>query len=158
MNGSLQVKSTTVAAGAIPEKCGCKGLGISPQISWTDPPPGTQSLALIMDDKDAIVGHFHRHYFVHWLAFDMPSDKRQLTEGLPRQPLSDGTQQGKNDVGEFGYSGPCPNAGSTHHYAITVYALDTKLGLPVETKGRQLLTAIDGHILARGQIVGTYGN
>jgi Raf kinase inhibitor-like YbhB/YbcL family protein len=111
-----------------------------------------------MDDKDAIVGHFHRHYFVHWLAFDMPSDKRQLTEGLPRQPLSDGTQQGKNDVGEFGYSGPCPNAGSTHHYAITVYALDTKLGLPVETKGRQLLTAIDGHILARGQIVGTYGN
>ena len=158
VNGSLQVNSTTVATGAIPEKCGCKGLGISPQISWTDPPPGTQSLALIMDDKDAIVGHFHRHYFVHWLAFDMPSDKRQLTEGLPRQPLSDGTQQGKNDVGEFGYSGPCPNAGSTHHYAITVYALDTKLGLPVETKGRQLLTAIDGHILARGQIVGTYGN
>ncbi|MGA2860979.1 MAG: YbhB/YbcL family Raf kinase inhibitor-like protein [Steroidobacteraceae bacterium] len=158
MNGSLQVNSITVAAGAIPEKCGCKGLGISPQISWTGPPPGTQSLALIMDDKDAIVGHFHRHYFVHWLAFDMPSDKRQLTEGLPRQPLSDGTQQGKNDVGEFGYSGPCPNAGSTHHYAITVYALDTKLGLPVETKGRQLLTAIDGHILARGQIVGTYGN
>jgi Raf kinase inhibitor-like YbhB/YbcL family protein len=158
VNGSLQVNSITVAAGAIPEKCGCKGLGISPQISWTGPPPGTQSLALIMDDKDAIVGHFHRHYFVHWLAFDMPSDKRQLTEGLPRQPLSDGTQQGKNDVGEFGYSGPCPNAGSTHHYAITVYALDTKLGLPVETKGRQLLTAIDGHILARGQIVGTYGN
>ncbi len=158
VNGSLQVNSTTVAAGAIPEKCGCKGLGISPQISWTDPPPRTQSLALIMDDKDAIVGHFHRHYFVHWLAFDMPSDKRQLTEGLPRQPLSDGTQQGKNDVGEFGYSGPCPNAGSTHHYAITVYALDTKLGLPVETKGRQLLTAIDGHILAWGQIVGTYGN
>lgn len=157
VNGSLQVNSTTVAAGAIPDKCACKGPGISPQISWTDPPPGTQSFALIMDDKDAPVGHLHRHYFVHWLAFDMPADKRELTEGLPSQPLPDGTQQGKNDVGAFGYSGPCPDAGSTHHYAITVYALDTKLGLPVDTKGRQLLKAIDGRILARGQIVGTYG-
>jgi Raf kinase inhibitor-like YbhB/YbcL family protein len=157
VTGSLRVNSITVAAGAIPDKCGCKGTGISPQVSWTDPPPGTQSFALIMDDKDGIVGHFQRHYFVHWLAFNIPADKRELVEGLPRQPLPDGTQQGRNDVGEFGYSGPCPKVGSTHHYAITVYALDTKAELPIDTKGRKLLTAIDGHILARGQIVGTYG-
>ena len=158
VNGSLQVNSATVPGGAIPDKsAGCKGPGISPQISWTDPPPGTQSFALIMDDKDAAVGHLHRHYFVHWLAFDMPADKRELTEDLPRQRLPDGTEQGKNDVGQIGYSGPCPDAGSTHHYAITVYALDAKLGLPADTKGRQLLTAIDGHILARGQVVGAYG-
>jgi hypothetical protein len=157
VNGSLQVASATVTAGVIPEKsAGCKGTGISPQVSWTDPPPGTQSLALMMDDKDSIHGHLHRRYFVHWLAFDMPAANRELAEGLPRQPLPDGTQQGKNDTGEFGYSGPCPAPGSTHHYTIAVYALDTKLGLPVETTGRQLLTAIDGHILARGQIVGTY--
>jgi Raf kinase inhibitor-like YbhB/YbcL family protein len=157
VTGALQVASATVATGVIPEKsAGCKGTGISPQISWTDPPPGTQSLALIMDDKDSIHGHLHRRYFVHWLAFDMPAAKRELAEGLPRQPLPDGTQQGKNDTGEFGYSGPCPAAGSAHHYTIAVYALDTRLGLPVETTGRQLLTAIDGHILARGQIVGAY--
>jgi Raf kinase inhibitor-like YbhB/YbcL family protein len=158
VTGSLQVSSTTVAAGAIPDKCGCKGPGVSPQISWTDPPPGTKSFALIMDDKDAPVGYLHRHYFVHWLAFDMPADRRELTEALPRQSLPDGTQQGKNDVGEFGYSGPCPDLGSTHHYATTVYALDTTLGLPVTTKGRQLLAAIDGHVLARGQIVGAYAH
>jgi Raf kinase inhibitor-like YbhB/YbcL family protein len=158
VHGSLQVNSATVPAGAIPDKAaGCKGPGISPQISWNDPPPGTQSFALIMDDKDAPVGHLHRHYFVHWLAFDIPADRRELDEDLARQRLPDGTEQGKNDVGQIGYSGPCPDAGSTHHYAITVYALDTKLGLPANTKGRQLLTAIDGHILARGRILGAYG-
>lgn len=158
VTGSLQLNSTTVPAGVIPDKsAGCNGPGISPQISWSDPPPGTQSFALIMDDKDAPFGHLHRRYFVHWLAFDMPADKRELAEGVPIRRLPDGTEQGKNDVGQNGYSGPCPDAGSTHHYAITVYALDTRLGLPVDTKGPQLLTAIDGHILARGQLVGAYG-
>jgi Raf kinase inhibitor-like YbhB/YbcL family protein len=157
VNASLQVTSATVAAGVIPEKsAGCNGPGVSPQISWTDPPPGTQSFALIMDDKDSTNGHLHRHYSVHWLAFDMPAARRELPEGLAGQPLPDGTQQGTNDSRLPGYSGPCPQAGSTHHYTITVYALDTKLGLALETTGRQLLTAIDGHILARGQIVGAY--
>jgi Raf kinase inhibitor-like YbhB/YbcL family protein len=158
VNGSLQVTSTSVATGVIPTRSGCKGPGVSPQISWSSPPPGTKSFALIMDDTDAPVGHIHRHYFVHWLVFDVPADKRDLPEGLPRQPLADGTQQGRNDVHEFGYSGPCPDAGSTHHYAVTVYALDTKLGFPVDTTGRKLLTAIDGHISARGRISGTYSN
>jgi Raf kinase inhibitor-like YbhB/YbcL family protein len=156
VNGSLQLKSTSAATGALPDSAGCKGPGASPQISWSEPPAGTKSLALIMDDKDAPVGHLHRHYYVHWLVFDMPADRRDLTEGLQRDPLPDGTQQGRNDAHEFGYSGPCPYVGSTHHYAITVYALDTNLGLPVATTGAQLLTAIDGHILAGGQILVTY--
>jgi Raf kinase inhibitor-like YbhB/YbcL family protein len=156
VTGSLQVSSSNIAAGAIAEQGGCKGAGTSPQLAWTDPPAGTRSFALIMDDKDAVVGHLHRHYFVHWLAFDLPADKRELPAGLARQALPDGTVQGQNDVRAFGYSGPCPNAGSTHHYAFTLYALDTQLGLPAATTGRQLLAAIDGHILARGQLVGTY--
>jgi Raf kinase inhibitor-like YbhB/YbcL family protein len=156
VNGALQVTSTSVVNGALPDRSGCKGPGVSPQVSWSSPPSGTKSLALIMDDKDAPVGHLHPHYYVHWLAFDMPADRRDLSEGLQRQALPDGTQQGQNDAHEFGFSGPCPYAGTTHHYAITVYALDTKLGLPVDTAGRQLLTAIDGHILARGEILGTY--
>jgi phosphatidylethanolamine-binding protein (PEBP) family uncharacterized protein len=136
VSGSLQIKSTSVASGALPDSAGCKGAGVSPQISWSAPPAGTKSLALILDD--------------------MPAERLDLTEGLPRDPLPDGTQQGTNDAHEFGYSGPCPYAGSTHHYAITVYALDTTLGLPVATTGGQLLTAIDGHILAGGQILVTY--
>jgi Raf kinase inhibitor-like YbhB/YbcL family protein len=156
VSGSLQIKSTSVASGALPDSAGCKGAGVSPQISWSAPPAGTKSLALILDDRDAPVGHLHRHYYVHWLVFDMPAERLDLTEGLPRDPLPDGTQQGTNDAHEFGYSGPCPYAGSTHHYAITVYALDTTLGLPVATTGGQLLTAIDGHILAGGQILVTY--
>lgn len=158
MTASLQVSSKSITAGAIANDCGCNGPGASPQISWTDPPPGTKSFALIMDDKDATVGHLHRHYFVHWLAFELPPDQRELGAALPRQSLPDGTQQGTNDVRKLGYTGPCPDTGTTHHYAITIYALDTKLGLPVAAKGSELLTAIDGHVLARGQIVGTYAH
>lgn len=156
VNASLQVKSTSVANGALPDDAGCKGSGLSPQISWSAPPAGTKTMALIMDDQDAPVGHLHRHYYVHWLVFDMPADRLDLAAGLQRDPLPDGTQQGRNDARESGFSGPCPNPGSTHHYAITVYALDTNLGLPLDTTGRQLMTAIDGHILAAGQILVTY--
>jgi Raf kinase inhibitor-like YbhB/YbcL family protein len=156
VSASLQVTSTSVTSGSLPDGAGCKGSSLSPQISWSAPPAGTKSMVLMMEDKDAPVGHLHRHNYVHWLVFDMPADRSDLDEGLPRDPLPDGTQQGKNDAREFGYSGPCPSPGSTHHYAITVYALDTVLGLPVDTTGRQLLTAIDGHILAAGQILVTY--
>ena len=154
--GTLQLSSSTIAAGAIPDKSGCKGADTSPEIAWSNPPPGTQSMALIMDDKDNIEGHLHRHYGFHWLAYNIPVDRHEFAEGQPRQSLPDGTQQGHNDLGQQGYSGPCPGAGSTHHYAITVYALDTKLTLPGTANGRQLLSAIDGHILAMGQLVGTY--
>ncbi|HEY1724475.1 MAG TPA: YbhB/YbcL family Raf kinase inhibitor-like protein [Steroidobacteraceae bacterium] len=156
VTSSLQVSSSTLNAGAIPDRCGCKGAGSSPQLSWSDPPAGTQSFALLADDRDGVVGHLHRHYFVHWLAFDLPPDRRELTEALPGQALADGGQQGTNDTRGTGYAGPCPPPGATHHYAFTIYALDTKLGLPSSTRGSELLRALDGHILARGAVVGTY--
>ena len=156
VTGSLQVSSKSITAGVIANDCGCNGAGTSPQISWTDPPSGTQSFALVMDDRDATIGHLHRHYFVHWLAFDLPADARELSPGLPAQSLPGKTQQATNDVGRLTFAGLCPDAGTTHHYAITVYALDTKLSLPVTANGYALLTAIDGHVLARGQIIGTY--
>jgi Raf kinase inhibitor-like YbhB/YbcL family protein len=157
VSASLQVTSTSAVNGAIADRAGCKGPGLSPEISWSNPPPATKSFALVMDDREAIVGHLHRRYFVHWLAFNIPADKRELAEGLQKQPLPDGTEQGRNDGGEFGYYGPCPSAGSTHHYAITVYALDMT-GLPADTTGRQILSAIDGHVLARGELLGTYSH
>ena len=156
VTGSLQVSSTSITAGAIAKECGCNGAGASPQISWSDPPPGTKSFALIMDDRDAPNGHLHRHYFAHWLVFDLPPDARELNAGLPAQSLPDKTQPDTNDVGKLNYAGLCPDTGTTHHYAITIYALDTRMGLPAATNGYALLTAIDGHVLARGQIIGSY--
>jgi len=156
VSGSLTLRSTTIVDGVIPDRTGCKGPGASPQLSWSAPPAGTMSLALIMDDRDAPVGHLHRHYYVHWVAFDMPPARRELAEGQMRQALPDGTQQGRNDAREFGFSVPCPYAGTTHHYAITLYALDTRLGLPPDTTAGQLMSAIDGHILARGELLGRY--
>jgi Raf kinase inhibitor-like YbhB/YbcL family protein len=156
VKGSLRLNSSSLVGGAIPDKYGCKGPGVSPQVSWSDPPPGTQSFTLIMDDLDSTVGHLHRHHSNHWLVFDMPAERRNLPEGVPKQALADSTQQGANDLGQIGYLSPCPSVGDTHHYAITVYALDAKVGLPTTIKAGQLLSAIDGHILARGQIVGTY--
>ena len=102
VNDSVQVSSTTAMAGALPDRVGCKGPGVSPQISWSDPPAGTKSLALIMDDKDALYGHLHRHFNVHWLAFDMPADKRDLPEGRNSQRSRrlrhsvDGTQRAEH--------------------------------------------------------------
>lgn len=156
VSGTLQVTSTTIANGKIPDGSGCKGDGTSPQISWSNPPAGTKSVAVLMEDRDGTSGHIHKHYYTHWVVFDMPADRHELAAGQPRQALPDGTQQGTNDLGELGYGGPCPSVGLSHRYVITVYALDTKLGLPADTKERQLLSAIDGHILARGELAGVY--
>jgi hypothetical protein len=156
VSGTLQVGSSSVAAGKIADRCGCNGAGVSPEVSWNDPPPGTRSFAVIMDDQDATIGHLHRHYFVHWVAFDLRPDRREIPEGAPTPPLNDDERLGTNDVRQPAYGGPCPDKGRSHHYAITVYALDTRLGSPATTDGRHLLTAIDGHILARGQIIATY--
>jgi hypothetical protein len=154
IGATLQVHSTTITDGTIPDKCGCKGPGISPEIDWSEPPAGTRSIAVIMDDQ-AISGHLHRKHFVHWVAFDLKPDRRQFAEGAS-QSLTAGEVAGKNDVGQLGYSGPCPAVGTTHHYTVAVYALDTTLGLPAATNARQLMTAIDGHILARGTLLGAY--
>src|SRR5579862_1988035 len=135
VNAVLSLSSTTLNAGKLPDKCGCngRGPGVSPQLSWNDPPAGTRSFALIMDDRDAAVGHRHRHYFAHWLAFDLDPARRELGEDIQKQSLGSGERFGNNDVQQSGYSGTCPDAGTTHHYALTLYALDTRLDLPEST-------------------------
>jgi Raf kinase inhibitor-like YbhB/YbcL family protein len=154
----LSLNSTTIVSGKLPDKSGCNGpgTGISPQLSWNDPPPGTRSFVLIMDDRDATIGHLHRHYFAHWLAFDLDPARRELVEDVTKQSLGSGERFGNNDVLQSGYSGTCPDAGTTHHYALTIYALDTRLDLPETTNAIKLLKAIEGHVLAQGQIMGTY--
>lgn len=124
---------------------------ISPALNWDDPPAGTQSFALICDDPDA-----PGKTWVHWVVYDLPATSRELPESVPpTATLANGGVHGVNDFGNLGYGGPCPPSG-THRYFFKLYALDQKLGLkPGATKG-ELLTAMEGHILAVAELMGRY--
>jgi Raf kinase inhibitor-like YbhB/YbcL family protein len=148
----MKLESTAFAAdGLIPSKYTCDGTDISPPLSWNEPPAGTQSFALILDDPDAPVG-----IFVHWLLYDIPVEIRQLPERVaPQSTLPDGGVQGKNDFGKLGYGGPCPPSG-THRYFFKLYALDRQLELEPGTTKNQMEAAMDGYILATAQLIGRY--
>lgn len=136
-----------VDGGTIPVKYTCDGADVSPQLDWENLPAGTRSLALISDDPDAPMGTW-----VHWVLFDIPPD----TTGLPEGVKGIGTQ-GKNDFRKLGYGGPCPPKGPAHRYFFKLYALDTKLGLKEGATKADVEKAMQGHILAQGQIIGKYG-
>ena len=129
---------------AIPPQFSCDGDDISPALAWTGVPDGAASLVLIMDDPDAPIGTWD-----HWLLFDMPPD----LEGLPQGGTA-GTD-GSNSWNRTGYGGPCP-PGGTHRYFFKLYALDTTLDLPAGTAKGALEAAMEGHILAYTELIGTY--
>jgi hypothetical protein len=150
---TLELTSTAFADGdKMPTRYTCDGENVSPPLAWGEPPPQTQSFALIVDDPDAPVG-----VFTHWVIFNIPPDVRSLPEALPVQErLENGVLQGKNVWNKIGYRGPCPPGGSPHHYRFTIYALDTVLDLKPGASKNDLLQAMEGHILAQGQLVGVY--
>lgn len=150
---ALDVSSPAFQEGStIPTKYSCQGQDVSPALQWSEPPEGTNSFALIMDDPDAPGG-----VFTHWVLFNIPSDSRGLPEAVPTHAeLPTGTLQGKNDFGKAGYGGPCPPPGAPHRYRFTLYALDQPLTLKAGVSKNQLLEAMKGHILAQGQLTGTY--
>lgn len=136
----------------IPSRFTCDGEDGSPALSWSDAPPGTRSYALIMDDPDA-----PRGVFTHWVLFDLPASVHALPEAVPKSERPDtGGVQGTNDFGKTGYGGPCPPSGSPHRYRFFLYALDQELGLSPGASKQQVLTAMEGHIVGEGQLVGTY--
>jgi len=135
----------------IPRKYTCDGDDISPPLSWSEPPEGTQSFALICDDPDAPVGTW-----VHWVLYNIPADKRSLPEAIPAQAqLSDGSLHGKNSWKRRDYGGPCPPSG-THRYFFKLYALDVTLNLGAGATKKKVLRAMEGHILAQVELMGTY--
>jgi Raf kinase inhibitor-like YbhB/YbcL family protein len=139
------------AESLIPKKYTCDGDDISPPLSWGTPPDGTQSLALIADDPDA-----PGQTFVHWVAYNLPSDRRELPEGVPNgESLPNGGIQGKSDFGKLGYGGPCP-PGGTHRYFFKLYALDTSLDLQPGASKADVERAIDGHVLTLAELMGRY--
>jgi Raf kinase inhibitor-like YbhB/YbcL family protein len=141
--------------GEIPSRFTCEGEDASPDLSWRDPPEGTASLVLIVDDPDAPDPAAPRMVWDHWLLYNLPPDVALVPAGVPPAALPDGTLEGVNSWGRTGYGGPCPPIGR-HRYFHILYALDTRLpDLDKPTKNL-LLEAMDGHILARTELIGTY--
>src|ERR1039458_6249048 len=127
----------------IPAKHTCEGKNVSPHLRWDLVPPGTQSLALIVDDPDAPSGTF-----VHWVVYRIPPIVTGLQEGVsPVDVISNGAMQGRNGFGKIGYGGPCPPSG-THRYFFRLYALDKQLGLKAGKSRKELENEMIGHIIA----------
>ncbi len=141
---NLVVRSVAFADnGHIPSKYTCEGDNINPPLELSDIPPGTQSLALIMEDPDAPNGDF-----THWLLWNVP----------PTKHIDENSNQGvsgMNDFGRTGYGGPCPPSGA-HHYYFKVYALDCELSITSGENKTSLVEAMNGHILATGELVGRF--
>jgi len=150
----MEIKITSSAfedGGLIPAKYTCDGADISPPLQWQTVPEATKSIALICDDPDAPMGTW-----VHWVLFNLPPEARELAENTPAdRVLPNGASQGTNDFGRIGYGGPCP-PGGTHRYFFKIYTLDAQLDLAAGAKKRDLLKAMEGHILAQGQLIGKY--
>jgi hypothetical protein len=150
---NMHITSTAFAEGrTIPDKYTCTGPNISPPLQWDNTPAGVKSFALIADDPDAPAGTW-----VHWVLYNLPPATMSLAENLPSSPeLPDGSKQGVNDFGQPGYGGPCPPPGKPHRYFFKIYALDLPLGLKAGATRKDVETAIRGHVLAEGQLMGTY--
>jgi Raf kinase inhibitor-like YbhB/YbcL family protein len=139
----------------IPRLYTCEGKNISPPLSWTGVPSTAKSLVLIVDDPDAPDPRAPRMTWVHWLLYNLPPTAGGLQEGIKTSALPAGTFEGKNDSKRIGYSGPCPPIGR-HRYFFKLYALDAVLpDLKLPSK-EELLNAMQRHILAQAELIGTY--
>jgi Raf kinase inhibitor-like YbhB/YbcL family protein len=148
----IKIKSPAfVPGGKIPAKYTCDGMDISPPLTWTSGPEGTKTFALICDDPDAPMGTW-----VHWVLFNLPADITEFRENVPpEREFENGAKQGINDFRKIGYGGPCPPSG-VHRYFFKLYALDTEIYLEAGATKAKLLKAMEGHVLAEGQLMGRY--
>ncbi len=130
----------------VPKKYTCDGEGINPPLTISDLPPETKSLVLIVDDPDAPSGTF-----THWALWNIPTDTQEIGEN----DIPAGATGGINSAGKNTYTSPCPPSG-THRYFFKVYALDTIINLPTNTKVSELSQTIEDHILDEGVLMGKY--
>ncbi|HZY67476.1 MAG TPA: YbhB/YbcL family Raf kinase inhibitor-like protein [Devosia sp.] len=155
--GALEVSASFGNEEMMPIEHAAEGHNASPMLSWSGAPDGAQSFVVIADDPDAA----EPKPFVHWVAYDIPGTVTELREGLPPEPILQepkGMLQGQNSRGEVGYYGPRPPLGDpAHHYHFQVFALDVAtLGLDPGKPREEVLAAMEGHVLAEGEIVGLY--
>jgi Raf kinase inhibitor-like YbhB/YbcL family protein len=133
----------------IPVDYTCDGKNISPQLSWSGAPGNSQSLLLIVDDPDATAGAW-----THWILFNLSPDTSELSQDFAK--VSSTAKQGTNDFKKPGYGGPCPPTGKAHRYFFRIYALDTALNLSAGASRKEIDAAMAKHVLAMGQLMGTY--
>ena len=150
----MEIKLTSSAfkeGEAIPRQYTCDGIDISPPLEWTGVPKSAKTIALIADDPDAPSGTF-----VHWVLYNLPAENIGLVENVPAtENVKGGGIQGKNGFEKIGYGGPCPPSG-THRYFFKIYALDNELPLKAGATKAEVEKAMQGHIVAQGQLMGTY--
>jgi len=139
----------------IPTLYTCEGSDLSPPLAWTGVPPGTRSLALIVDDPDAPDPAAPKMTWVHWVLYTLPPDTPGLTADMVTERLPAGTREGLNDWQRTGYGGPCPPIGR-HRYIHKLYALDVRLPVLWTATKATLEEAMQGHILAQCELVGYY--
>lgn len=150
---TLKLNSTSFEPGGyIPEKFTCDGEDISPEISWSGTPDGTETFALIVEDPDA-----PGRVFTHWVVYNIPNTVGGFEEGMSAfEIIKTGASQGKNDMGTVGYTGPCPPPGKAHRYFFRLFALDNVLDLPSMLSRSVVLGAMKGHVLGESEIMGKY--
>jgi Raf kinase inhibitor-like YbhB/YbcL family protein len=137
---------------AVPAEYTCSGKNESPVCEWSGIPDTARSIVVIMDDPDAPSG-----LFTHWILFNIPAKKSRVDRGIPKRPVfEDGSIHGTNSYGRAEYNGPCPPPGKPHRYFLKVYALDTKLSLRAPAMRNVIDSAMTGHILAEGSVMGTF--
>ena len=141
--------------GVMPRRCTGDGPDTSPPLTWSGAPEGTRSFALIVEDPDAPDPAAPRRVWVHWLVCDLPPSTTSLAEGASGKAMPAGSKEGKNDSGGNGYEGPYPPIGS-HRYFFKLYALDTLTGVREGHTKPQLVKAMEGHVLASAELMGTY--
>jgi Raf kinase inhibitor-like YbhB/YbcL family protein len=139
----------------MPARLTCEGADLSPALAWSGVPDAARSLVLIVDDPDAPDPRAPKMTYVHWVLYNIPPSASGLPGGVEPRALPPGTREGLNDWKRSGYGGPCPPIGR-HRYFFKLYALDRMLpDLDLPTKAR-LETAMQQHILAKAELVGTY--
>src|SRR6266566_4099283 len=152
---AFELESTAFQPGGdVPKKFTCDGPDVSPALSWNDPPGAAQSFALIADEPDAPVGTW-----VHWVLYNLPGTATQLPEQVSKTdalPDLGGALQGRNDFRRPGYGGPCPPPGPAHRYFFKLYALDAAVKLKAGAQKKDVEVAMQGHVLATAQLMGTY--
>lgn len=157
LTSRIDVRSSSLdPSGGIPPKHAKNGENISPALEWSGVPARARSLVITVDDPDAP----GPSPFTHWLLYGLPAAETRLREGIPRSDgrgLPAGAAQGRNSFRTEGYAGPAPPAGQTHHYRFIVTALDASLDLKPGADRGEVEKAMAGHVLARGELVGTYG-
>ena len=139
----------------IPSVYSCDGRDISPPLAWQNIPPTAKSLALIVDDPDAPDPAAPKMTWVHWVLYNMPVGSPGLEEGISPAALPAGAMEGINDWRRTGYGGPCPPIGR-HRYLFKLYALSVVLPDLQEPIKAELEKSMQGHILEKAELIGTY--